>query len=59
VGNKDTTLRKEQLDISKAQAEDVVEPNRVADQLGRKTMAIMRVWRLLHSSTIAQKPAAR
>jgi hypothetical protein len=36
VGNKDTTLRKEQLDISKAQAEDVVEPNRVADQLGRK-----------------------
>jgi hypothetical protein len=37
----------------------VVEPNRVADQLGRKTMAIVRVRRLLHPSAIAQERVAR
>jgi hypothetical protein len=37
----------------------VVEPDRVADQLGRKTMPIMWVWRLLHSSILAQDRAAR
>jgi hypothetical protein len=58
VGDKDAALRQEQLDISKAQAEYVVEPDRVADQLGRKTMAIMWVWRLLHSSILAQDRAA-
>jgi hypothetical protein len=52
-------LRQEQLDISKAQAEYVVEPDRVADQLGWKTMAIMWVWRLLHSSILAQDRTAR
>ncbi len=44
VGDKDGALRQEQLDISKAQAECVVEPDRVAGQLGRKTMAITWVW---------------
>jgi hypothetical protein len=58
VGDKDAALRQEQLDISKAQAEYVVEPDRVADQLGRKTMAITWVWRLLHSSILAQDRAA-
>jgi hypothetical protein len=59
AGNKDTALGQEQLDISKAQAEYVVEPDRVADQLGRKTMPSMWVWRLLHSSILAHDRAAR
>jgi len=58
IRNKDAALRQEQLDISKAQAEYVVEPGCLADQLGRKTMAIMWVWRLLHSSILAQDRAA-
>jgi hypothetical protein len=52
-------LGQEQLDISKAETEYVVEPDRVADQVGWKPMAIMWVWRLLHSSIIAQDRAAR
>jgi hypothetical protein len=45
--NKNATLRQEQLDISKAQAEHVAQPDRVADQLRWKTMATMWVSRLL------------
>jgi hypothetical protein len=59
IRNKDAALRQGQLDISKAQAEYVVEPGRTANQLGWKTMAIMWVWRLLHSSIFAQDRAAR
>jgi hypothetical protein len=55
----DAALRQKQLDISKAQAEYVVEPDGVADQLGWKTMATIWVWRLLHSSIFAQDRAAR
>jgi hypothetical protein len=59
IRNKDAALRQEQLDISKAQAEYMIEPDRVPDQLGWKTMAIMWVGRLLHSSILAQDRAAR
>jgi len=59
VGNKDAALRQEPLDISKAKAEDAVEPDRVADHLGRKTMAIATVWRLPHSAILAQDWDAR
>jgi hypothetical protein len=54
VGDKDVALRQEQLDISKAQAEYVLGPDRVADQLGRKTMAIRWVCRLLQACILAQ-----
>jgi hypothetical protein len=37
----------------------MIEPDRVLDQLGWKTMAIMWVGRLLHSSILAQDRAAR
>jgi hypothetical protein len=58
IGNNDAALRQEQLDILKAQAEYVIEPDRVANQLRWKTMAIMWVW-LLHSSILAEDRAAR
>ena len=38
IRNKDGALRQEQLDISKAQAEYMIETDRVPDQLGWKTM---------------------
>ena len=43
VGDKHAALRQEQLDVPKAQAEYVVEPNRVADQLGREAVTVVRV----------------
>jgi hypothetical protein len=57
--NKDAADRQEQLDISKAQAEYVVEPDRVADQFCWEAAAMVQVWRLLHSSIFAQDRAVR
>jgi hypothetical protein len=56
IRNKDAALRQEQLDISKAQAEYVVEPDRVADQLRWKTMAIM--WGLAAASFLYPCPGS-
>ena len=36
VGHHDAALRQDQLDVAKTEAEDVREPDRVADDLGRK-----------------------
>jgi hypothetical protein len=57
--NKDAALRQEQLNISKPRAEHVVQPDRVADKLRWKTMAIMWVSRLLRPRILAQDRAAR
>jgi hypothetical protein len=47
IGNNNAALSQEQLDIPKAEAEDVVQPDSVADDLGREPMTIVRVgWRL-------------
>jgi hypothetical protein len=42
-------LGQDQLDVPEAQAEPVVEPNRVADYLGREAVTMVWVWRLFHS----------
>ena len=39
VGDADPALRQDQLHLAQAQAEDVVEPDRVADGLGREAMS--------------------
>jgi hypothetical protein len=59
VGDDYAALGEDQLDIPKAEAEHVVEPDRVADQLGWKAVAIVRVGRLLHSIILAQAAAGR
>ena len=43
VGDDDATLGQDQLDIPQAEAEDMVEPDGVADDLGRKPMTVIRV----------------
>jgi hypothetical protein len=45
VGEKHATLGQQQLHVSQAQAEHVIEPDHVADDLGREAMAVMRVCR--------------
>jgi hypothetical protein len=59
VGHDHAAFGQDQLDIPKAQAEDMIEPDRVADQLGRKAMTIVRVGRLPHATILAQATADR
>jgi hypothetical protein len=59
VGDKHAALRQEQLDVPKAQAEYMVEPNRVADELGREAVTVVRVRRLLHATILARGRPAR
>jgi len=46
-------LGQHQFHIPKAQTEDVIEPDRVADQFGWDAVAIVRICRLLHVSILA------
>jgi hypothetical protein len=46
-------LGQKKFDIPEAQAEDVVEPHRVADQLCRKALAMVRIGRLSHPAIVA------
>jgi hypothetical protein len=53
IGDGHTTLGQKKFDITEAQAEDVVEPHRVADQLCRKAVAMVRFGRLSHPAIVA------
>ena len=53
IGYDHTTLGQKKFDIPEAQAEDVVEPHRVADQLCRKAVAMVRIGRLSHPAMVA------
>ena len=59
VRDDDAALGQQQLNISEAQAEHVIEPYSVADEVCRETVAMMRVWRLLHAIILAQAVADR
>ena len=43
VTDHDTSCREDQLDLSQAQAEAMVEPNRLIDDFGRETEAAVRI----------------
>ena len=45
IGDGNTTLSQEQLDISQAEAEHMGQPNGMTDDLSRKAVTIMRVGR--------------
>ncbi len=59
VRDDDAELGQQQLNISEAQAEHVLGPYCVADEVCRKTVAMVRVWRLLHATILAQAVADR
>jgi len=48
IGDNDATIGQQELNISIAEAEHVVQPDRMADDLGGKAVAIVRVGRGLH-----------
>jgi len=54
IGDLYTALSQKQFDISEAQAEYMIQPDRVADKLGREAVAIVRVGRLSHPTILPE-----
>jgi hypothetical protein len=53
IGDNNTPLSQQELDISKAEAEHVVQPDGMADDLGGKAMTVVRIRRRLHADSLA------
>ena len=53
IGDGDTTLGQQELNISKTEAEHVIQPDSMADELGGKSMAVVGVGRRLHTASLA------
>jgi len=43
VGDRDAALGRQQFNITQAEAENMIQPDRVADDLGWEAMAVMRI----------------
>jgi hypothetical protein len=54
IGNDSATFSQEQLDIPQAEAEQMVQPDNMTDDLGGKAMAVARVRRWLHTVAVAR-----
>ena len=54
IRDNDTSFSQQQFNVPKAQAEYVVQSDRVADQLGREAVAIVRVGWLAHPAILAR-----
>jgi hypothetical protein len=64
VGDDDATLSQDQFDIAQTEAEHMIQPNRVGDDLGGEPMTVVRVGRWHHvpispASVAAAKPDYR
>ncbi len=57
VGYNHSSLSEQIFDIPQAQAEAVVEPDGVADDLAGKTMARVGEFRLIHGPILPRRPA--
>jgi hypothetical protein len=59
IRDNDATFSEQQLNISQAEAEHVIQPDSLADDLGWKAMAVMRVGRWLHAVSLVGLRSAR
>ena len=57
VGDDDAALGQDQLHIAQAEAEHVVQPDGMADDLGWEPMTIVGVGWRLHAVSLARRPA--
>jgi hypothetical protein len=57
VGDDHAALSQDHLHIAQAEAEHVVQPDGMADNLGREPMTIVGVGWRLHTASIARRPA--
>jgi hypothetical protein len=53
IGDDDATLGQQQFNISQAEAEHVIQPDSMADEIGWKPMAVVGVRRRLHAASLA------
>ena len=53
MGDDDATLRQQELNISKAEAEDMIQPDSVSDDLGRKAVSVVRIGRGFHAASLS------
>ena len=53
IRDNDATFSQQQLNISQAEAEHVIQPDRVADDLGRKAVAVVRIGWGFHADSLA------
>ena len=58
IGDNNASLGQQEFNVSRAEAEDVVQPDGMRDDLGRKAMAVARVGRRLHAASRAGLQAA-
>src|SRR5208283_2424549 len=54
IGDDDATFSQEQLSIPQAEAEHMVQPDSMADDLGGKTMAVVRVRGQFHALNVVR-----
>src|ERR671938_2062935 len=59
VGDDHAALGQDQLHVAQAQAEDVVQPVGMGDDLSRKAVTVVRVGRVSHPATLAYPASAR
>ena len=59
VGDRDAPLGQEQLDVTQAEAEHVIQPHSMADELGREAMAVARIGWRLHAASLAHPRSDR
>jgi hypothetical protein len=57
MGHHDTAFRQDQLDVAQADAEDVIQPDRVADDLRGKPMTGIRGAFRIHAGSPARLPS--
>jgi hypothetical protein len=53
IGDNNAPLGQEELNVSQAEAEHVVQPDRMTDDLGAKAKAVVRVGRRYHAASLA------
>ena len=53
IGDNHATFSQQQLNISQAEAEHVIQPDRVTDDLGRKAVAVVRIGWGFHADSLA------
>ena len=59
IGSDNAPFGQDQLDIPRAEAEHMVQPDGVTDDLGGKAVAVMRVGRRLHAVSLVVRRAGR
>ena len=59
IGDNHTAFGKDQLDVTKTHAKHLVKPDRMADQLGREAVTVVRVGRLLHPTILPRASRVR